>query len=337
MTESSVSNPLPSNFESPQKSSHFQRIRSFLCQCNAEPVIFLSTFSFGLISPIIALFFYYARCVHLFSPTFGYENITAVCQDLSAFNDTLEEELSVDIATWNIYLQLASGIPLQIVTPLLGAWADRKSGRRLPLLFGLFGCVFYGIVLVLATIMHKTMDIAPLLLVASLILGSTGGVSAVFVTTFAMITDQCRPEMTMDPSNVPKRIALASSLSIFGLTAGSMVAWALTEMPEVGDSSTVYLVGVSTGAVLLVATAGYGSLVVKETLPLSTIGQVPEPAGDTRQCSNLGLVVDDGDDDGDEECNGTTTVVRQAQGGHHLRKFAPFPTGPFWTFSKCFG
>ncbi len=104
---------------------------SFLRKINSEPVILFSMMGFGMITTVMPLFLYWARCVQIFDNQLDISynsTITDFCQHLTQQDSTYQNSVERDIATWRIYLQLASGLPTLIIAPILGAWADGAGG-----------------------------------------------------------------------------------------------------------------------------------------------------------------------------------------------------------------
>jgi MFS family permease len=189
---------------------------SFLRKINAEPIILLSMTGYGMITTIMPLFLYWARCVQIFDnrPDIT-TNITDFCQHLTKQNSTYQNSVERDISTWRIFLQLGSGLPTLIIAPILGAWADGAggtvpflsnsincicfplfpSGRKKPLIICLLGLTIYSGLQIAATLTYKTVPVYPLLLLAELAAGLSGGTMTLFATSFAMVCDASRHQM----------------------------------------------------------------------------------------------------------------------------------------------
>lgn len=104
---------------------------SFLSKINAEPLILLAMTAIGLVTTVMPLFTYWARCLQIFSdrPDLHIKNVTEFCLNLNANNTTAYQDIvERDIATWRIYQQLGSSLPTLLVSPILGAWADGSGG-----------------------------------------------------------------------------------------------------------------------------------------------------------------------------------------------------------------
>jgi MFS family permease len=190
---------------------------SCLRKINAEPIILLSMTGYGMITTIMPLFLYWARCVQIFDnrPDIT-TNITDFCQHLTKQNSTYQNSVERDISTWRIFLQLGSGLPTLIIAPILGAWADGAggtvpflsnsincicfpllfpSGRKKPLIICLLGLTIYSGLQIVATLTYKTVPVYPLLLLAELAAGLSGGTMTFFATSFAMVCDASRHQM----------------------------------------------------------------------------------------------------------------------------------------------
>uniref|UniRef100_A0A914WMB6 Uncharacterized protein n=2 Tax=Plectus sambesii TaxID=2011161 RepID=A0A914WMB6_9BILA len=237
---------------------------SFARKINAEPVILLSMTAYGLIATIKPLFLYWARCIQIFShrPDMHIENVTQFCLNLTSQNNTDQDIVERDIATWAIYLQLGSSVPTLLISPILGAWADGSGGRKKPLILSLVGLTIYGGLQVAATATFKILSVYPFMLLAELIAGFCGGVMTLFATSFAIATDDSRDEMRHGDSTVALRIGIASAFQVLGAIIGGILASVCT---SVFPREEAYIVGAFIACCLMLLTVLYTVFLVKET------------------------------------------------------------------------
>ncbi|CAB3397713.1 unnamed protein product [Caenorhabditis bovis] len=190
---------------------------------NAEPVLFLITSCFGIYSINTSLFTYWARCVEIAQGRSDLStNATYSCALLSKLNSTLENDVQSDIADAKIYLQLASSIPTLIICPLIGTYSDRH-GRKLPLIFSLFGILLATICHLLSTLTYTSINMYYFLFAGETIMGLFGGGPSVITTCLAIVTDDVRHKLKPGSSTVPMRVMISSIGQSVGMMFGTFI------------------------------------------------------------------------------------------------------------------
>uniref|UniRef100_A0A914ZJ79 Proton-coupled folate transporter n=1 Tax=Parascaris univalens TaxID=6257 RepID=A0A914ZJ79_PARUN len=245
-----------------------------LCQrVNVEPVIFLFAIAFGLITTVQPLFLYWARCIEIFThyknfTALSVHNVSDLCAHLSYENNTVYEDIvEKDISTTKIFLQIANGVPTLLTVPIIGAWSDGSGGRRRPLLLSLFGLFIYTLLQLGSTLSYKWIGVYHVLYVAEIFIGFTGGIASLFMTSFAIVTDDCRHEMLPGMSSVPLRIGITSALQSVGLVVGNLIAsfFAVSPLISVREHENGYIRAVAVEFVLAFIAMFYAFVCVRET------------------------------------------------------------------------
>ncbi|KDR13825.1 Proton-coupled folate transporter [Zootermopsis nevadensis] len=147
-----------------------------------EPVMFLYMMAFMLTSVIEQSFFVDKACrVNLnFSDT--------ICSNLTnkQYMD-YNKQVQVIVSDFHQYNNVAThAIPL-VLALFLGAWSDRR-GRKLPLLLGLVGKLYYS-VMIIVNALQDTWSLEVVLLSASLPSSLTGADLAIFAALFTYVAD----------------------------------------------------------------------------------------------------------------------------------------------------
>ncbi|XP_069691547.1 probable peptidoglycan muropeptide transporter SLC46 isoform X2 [Periplaneta americana] len=147
-----------------------------------EPVMFLYMMAFMLTSVVEQAFFVDKACrVNLnFSDT--------ICSNLTDKQyKEYNKQVQVVVSDFHQYNNVANhAVPL-VLALFLGAWSDRR-GRKLPLLLGLVGKLYYSIMIVVNAL-QDTWSLYVVLLSASLPSALTGADLAIFAAVFSYLAD----------------------------------------------------------------------------------------------------------------------------------------------------
>ncbi|CAI5451398.1 unnamed protein product [Caenorhabditis angaria] len=194
------------------------------CAINVEPILFLITCCFGLMSTNSSLFTYWARCVEIASENQEKysHNVTYTCALIAKSNNTLQDEVERDIASMKIWLQICGCLPTLITSPIVGNWSDR-NGRKAPLLFSLLGFFLSNLIQLLATLTYESINIYYWSFSGELLMALFGGGAATFSTALAIVTDDCRHKLKPGSSTVPFRVGLASFIQSLGMLTGTFI------------------------------------------------------------------------------------------------------------------
>lgn len=193
---------------------------------NVEPVIFLSSISFGLFMNVYPSFLFWARCVEMFT---GFDrndnstNATEFCSRIATLRDRKDLDLvEADVTNAQIYLQLCSSLPALLTAPLFGAWSD-YHGRRPPFILCQFGSFFYLSLTCVASFLYPASNVYSFLVPAELSFGIFSGIM-VFTMATTIVVDESRSKLAESRSGIPTRLAAACAIQFVGLFLGASLA-----------------------------------------------------------------------------------------------------------------
>ena len=175
-----------------------------------EPLAVLYYMGLSFLSPTDNALWYLKVCLKLYHDNF-------ICDNLSKNESYAEMEKRVQTqnSEWNFYRTLCHGVPLMLVTFLYGSWSDRFS-RRLPMLLSLFGLLINSVLYMLSSILPESS--LGFLLLSNFIIGCSGGLLTMLVSTMSYISDISTPE-----SRTTRISILYASSNI-----GSLIAFTLS-------------------------------------------------------------------------------------------------------------
>lgn len=126
----------------------------------------------------------------------------------AANTSTAEDDIvATEASRWQIYINVACGVPSVFVAVLLTSWSD-KIGRKIPLAFPVFGFVVSNIIQLL--VISYSLPLY-MLIVSSFIYGSFGGFVAMLNICMAAISD-----MTTKEQKVTRYTLLECSMGLGG-------------------------------------------------------------------------------------------------------------------------
>ncbi|XP_054277315.1 proton-coupled folate transporter [Macrosteles quadrilineatus] len=154
---------------------------------SVEPVMFLYMGSYMVSSVVEQAFFVHKACmVDVGLPA-------DVCANISAKeNEEYNKRVQVVVSTFHQYEGIASHIVPMILAFYLGAWSDRV-GRKLTLLLGLFGSLYYWIALIVNSL-QETWPLQTVLYTATFPAALTGSSLAIFMSAISYLCDITTPE-----------------------------------------------------------------------------------------------------------------------------------------------
>nr|CAD7256985.1 unnamed protein product [Timema shepardi] len=152
-----------------------------------EPVMFFYMFAFMLTSVVEQAFFVNKAC----QVNLGYSQ--EICLDLTNDNFT-EENKKVQVIVSNFHQNnnIASHVVPIVLALVIGSWSDRR-GRKLPLIMGLIGKLFYSIMVIISST-QDTWPLETIILAASLPSALTGSDLAIFMAAFSYLSDITTPK-----------------------------------------------------------------------------------------------------------------------------------------------
>lgn len=113
---------------------------------------------------------------------------TTICDNLTAdeYKD-LNKEVQVTVSNFHLYNDIAGHVVPIILALFMGAWSD-KRGRKLPLLIGLVGKLYYS-TMVVVNAMQDTWPLEYVVYTATLPMAFTGADVAIFAAAFTYLVD----------------------------------------------------------------------------------------------------------------------------------------------------
>lgn len=149
---------------------------------SVEPTLYLYMLAFMTTSVLENAFFVDKACRvnHNFNST--------VCNDIAnkKYKDLLKE-VQITVSNFNYKNGIASHVGQIILAFFMGAWSD-KRGRKMPLLLGLSGKLFYSLMIVVNSL-NPTWPVEYIIYTATLPMSFTGADVAIFASAFAYLVD----------------------------------------------------------------------------------------------------------------------------------------------------
>uniref|UniRef100_V5I9A0 Proton-coupled folate transporter n=1 Tax=Anoplophora glabripennis TaxID=217634 RepID=V5I9A0_ANOGL len=154
----------------------------YLSYITVEPIMVLYMMAFMTTTVIEQSFFVYKAC----TVNHGYNN--TICENINEKQyENITKEVQVTVSTFHLWNNVAGhGVPI-ILALFIGAWSDRR-GRKLPLLLGLLGKLYYSAMIVLNTTQpHWPLEYV--IYTATLPMAFTGADVTIFATAFTYLVD----------------------------------------------------------------------------------------------------------------------------------------------------
>ncbi|XP_067005001.1 probable peptidoglycan muropeptide transporter SLC46 isoform X2 [Anabrus simplex] len=147
-----------------------------------EPLMFFYMFAFMLTSVVEQAFFVDKAC----RVNKGYPD--AVCLDLhKKENEEMKKAVQIVVSNFHQYNQIASHAVPIVLALFLGSWSDRR-GRKLIILMGLAGKLFYSVMIVVNAL-QGNWALEVVLATASFPSAITGADLAIFAGVFSYLSD----------------------------------------------------------------------------------------------------------------------------------------------------
>ncbi|XP_075216047.1 putative peptidoglycan muropeptide transporter SLC46 isoform X2 [Lycorma delicatula] len=155
--------------------------RSLWRTVSVEPVMFMYMFAFMLTTVVEESFFVNKACrINLGLPA-------NICDNINYENNTeTKKKVQVIVSNFRQYEGIALHAVPVLLALLLGAWSD-KHGRKLPMLLGLAGSLFYAIMIIVNTLQDWPLEVV--LYTATFPSAITGSSLAVFLAAFTYVAD----------------------------------------------------------------------------------------------------------------------------------------------------
>ncbi|CAA9998204.1 unnamed protein product [Nesidiocoris tenuis] len=152
-----------------------------------EPMMFLYMSAFMITSVLEESFFVYKAC------TVDFGIAEDICRNISQDQyKSIKTEVQIKTSTFHQWNNIAYHIVPIGLSFFLGAWSD-KVGRKLPILIGIAGNVYYSLMIVLISQM-KTWPLDTVIWLASFPCALTGSSLTVFMAAFSYLADTTSSE-----------------------------------------------------------------------------------------------------------------------------------------------
>ncbi|XP_050298296.1 proton-coupled folate transporter isoform X2 [Anthonomus grandis grandis] len=165
---------------SPKTFCHY--LIKWLSYITVEPTMVLYMMAFMITSVVEQSFFVYKAC----TVNHGYND--TICKNIN--NKTYEnitKEVQITVSTFHQWNDIAGHVGQILLAFFMGAWSDRR-GRKLPLLMGLLGKLYYSVMIVVNSL-QPTWPVEYIVYTATLPMAFTGADVAIFAAAFTYLVD----------------------------------------------------------------------------------------------------------------------------------------------------
>lgn len=202
-------------------------------QITVEPTMFLYMMAFMLTNVVEQVFFVYKAC----TVDHGYDE--EVCRNIEQYQN-IKKEVQKTVSLFHQWDSIAGHIIPIILAPFLGAWMD-KRGRKLPLIIGLFGKLFYSI-MIIVNANQPTWPLNYVVYTATIPMAFTGADVAIFACCFAYISD------VSSVKNRTLRITIMDAAYLFTMPTGLAIG---TQLFKLFNQSFGWMFACNCGLLLL--------------------------------------------------------------------------------------
>ena len=185
-----------------------------------EPIIFLAFVGLGSFSTIRAEYLQKRIAKDVYNYTYP-TNSNGSCgiTNTSDPDYVIQQKIQQDTANWSLYFSICSTLPLIFSSIIIGKWSDIK-GRKVALLVPLFGMLVQSSVYLAVIYLNLSM---PLLYIAEVVAGLTGGSPLLVSVSLAYIADITTIEQRTFRVVVVET-CLIVSVGVAQLTIGYLIA-----------------------------------------------------------------------------------------------------------------
>ncbi|EFA08602.2 proton-coupled folate transporter isoform X1 [Tribolium castaneum] len=152
----------------------------YLKLITVEPTMVLYMMAFMTTSVVEQAFFVNKAC------RVNHGLNASICDNLTEYEE-LNKEVQVTVSDFHLYNDVAGHVVPIILALFMGAWSD-KRGRKLPLLIGLTGKLYYS-VMVVVNATQDTWPVEYIVYTATLPMAFTGADVAIFAAAFTYLVD----------------------------------------------------------------------------------------------------------------------------------------------------
>ncbi|XP_055378626.1 solute carrier family 46 member 3-like [Condylostylus longicornis] len=157
-----------------------EKIKEWIHSITVEPTMFLYMFAFMFTTVVEQAFFVRKACL------VNHNYTVEICDNIKDY-ENITKEVQVTTSNFHQLDSIAGHIFPIILALFLGAWSD-KRGRKLPLLFGLFGKLIYSLMIIVND-NQPTWPLEYVIFTATMPCAFTGADLAIFASCFAYLTD----------------------------------------------------------------------------------------------------------------------------------------------------
>ncbi|KAH1025636.1 solute carrier family 46 member 3 isoform X2 [Dendroctonus ponderosae] len=176
----------PPSPESQTKTACFYLLR-FLRHITVEPTLVFYMMAFMLTTVIEQAFFVYKAC----SVNHGYND--TICRNINNKEyENITKEVQITVSNFHLWNDIAGHAGQIILAFFMGAWSDRR-GRKVPLLMGLIGKLYYSVMIVVNSL-QTNWPVEYIVYTATLPMSFTGADVAIFASAFTYLVDVCSLE-----------------------------------------------------------------------------------------------------------------------------------------------
>nr|CAH7748096.1 unnamed protein product [Callosobruchus chinensis] len=159
-----------------------QKLFKYLSYITVEPTMVLYMMAFMTTSVVEQSFYVYKSC----SVNHGYND--TICHNMNDKRyENITKEVQKTASVFHLWNNIAShGVPV-ILALFMGSWSDRR-GRKLPLLIGLIGKLYFSAMIVVNTL-QRDWPVEYIIYTASAPSAMTGADVAIFAAAYAYLCD----------------------------------------------------------------------------------------------------------------------------------------------------
>ncbi|XP_060521587.1 probable peptidoglycan muropeptide transporter SLC46 isoform X2 [Cylas formicarius] len=158
----------------------------YLSYITVEPSLIFYMLAFMITNVVEQSFFVYKAC-HV---NHGYNK--TVCDNINNEDKNITKEVQITVSNFHLWNDIFGHAGQIVLAFFMGAWSD-KRGRKLPLLLGLTGKLYYSLMLVLIST-QDNWPVEYIIYIATLPMSFTGADVAIFAAAFTYLVDITTPQ-----------------------------------------------------------------------------------------------------------------------------------------------
>ncbi|CAG9836867.1 unnamed protein product [Diabrotica balteata] len=168
--------------DEPTTTRYSNKFLHYFKYVTVEPTMLLYMMAFMTTNVAEQSFYVYKTC----TINHGYNK--TICDNINSPEyKNISKEVQASTAKFHVWNNLAGHVTPIILALFIGAWSD-KRGRKLPLLIGLFGKLFFSLMIIVNTV-QPSWPVEYVIFTATLPSALTGADVTIFATVFAYLVD----------------------------------------------------------------------------------------------------------------------------------------------------